>query len=46
MAGLGTVLLYLYASTREVEARGLGGQGHPQLHSKLEASLGYMSSRL
>lgn len=33
-------------STQEGEARGLGGQGHLQLHSKLEASLGYMSSCL
>lgn len=26
----------------DVEARGLGAQGHPQLHREFDASLGYM----
>jgi hypothetical protein len=30
----------------EVEARGLGVQGHLQLHDELEASLGYMKHNL
>lgn len=30
----------------EVEAGGSGGQGHIQLHNKLEASLGYMKPRV
>lgn len=32
--------------TSEVEAGGLGGEGHPWLHSKCEARVGYMRSGL
>lgn len=30
------------SSVLEVEAQGSGVQGHPSLHSKVEASVGYM----
>lgn len=32
-----------YPSTWEVEAKGWGVQGHPQIHSKFETSLRFVS---
>lgn len=38
------VLTHAYdPSTQEMEARRLGVQDHPQLHSEFEATLGYMT---
>lgn len=42
---MGKVQTWWYTSnlsTQEMKARGLGVQSHPQLHSKLDTSLGYM----
>ena len=40
------VVCIYHLSTQEVKAGGSEAQGHPRLHSKLEASLGYMKPRV